>query len=343
MNLYCKNIKINYIAILILVLIDILKINTFKGKRFDRNILYLLKNDSYDYNKIPEFYLNQKLHDDDLMTLQLIDEVEVLESKKVDKPFFNKKSYLDNKIYLNQFSINNQKKLLNIANKLIPRFEKLINKKLYLSKEKHKCSIIKTKGLNINSNCHYDQEHESCYTALFLFKKEGNIPDFIIIDKNIKKKVIKFELGDGVFYNGSNTYHCLDKSIDPECVMYFMSFKYTTNNNYNYNSITYDFQISPSKLLKKSIPNILVYWIVIILSFTIFKNYNALIKLKIFIYLVIINLIILNIYSRVFKKSFDNIILLKFGLVLLFLIINPYIATIYLLYILNTQTFILKD
>ena len=96
---------------------------------------------------------------------------------------------------------------------------------------------MRYEGENAHFNWHYDNEHKSCYRALFLFKKEGLIPDFMYKDINGNIKKIKYDVGDGIFFKGKFTHHGVDKSNDINTIRYVISYQYTTEPNHYHKSL----------------------------------------------------------------------------------------------------------
>ena len=346
-------VKFNYIHIIILIIIDILGLNKLWNERFDRRLLHHLQRGIYNKNKNPEYYLKQKLQINDINKILSIKDIHVKNTRGPNtiSPFFSSfvsggysnKSILN----INNFNTKDKKTLLDIGKKYIPVFEKLINKKLYLTNTKDKCFVLRYEGVNTNFSCHYDNEDKSCYRALFLFKRNGDIPKLIIYDENGKKNKINQEVGDGIFFKGKYTYHCVENNTNEDSLRYIISYQYTTNKNHYHKSLCSTLSYSVQNIIKELLPNIIIYWVVFcIINFTVLKKYNFNIKNDIFLKISIMGLIFLLTISRFLPKFIGtgsplNLgIIFKYYLSLTLFIVDPKVSLVYLLYLLTTENLI---
>ena len=255
-------IGFNYLLILLLVLSDILNINQLWNENYIRRVLHHLQRSLYSPNKIPEIYLDQKLRQQDIIFLQNLKYKNKTNLANTKYPLlsdlvtgiYSKKA----NIFYDDFDIETRKRLKNIGLSLIPKFEKIIKKKLYLSKEV--CFILRYEGENARFNWHYDNEHKSCYRALFLFKKKGDIPDFMYKDKDGEIQRIKYEVGDGIFFKGKFTHHGVNKSNNKNTKRYVISFQYTTEPNHYHKSLC-------SELSDSTIPQTIIQITLILIYF----------------------------------------------------------------------------
>ena len=340
-------IQFNYILILLVILVDIFNLNQLWRENYIRRVLHHLQRSLYNQNKIPEIYLNQKLEKKDIIFL------ENLKYKKKEKLANTKYPFLSDfvtgiytkkpNIFYDDFDYNTKKRLKNIGLSLIPKFEKLINKKLYL--DKNVCFILRYEGENAHFNWHYDNEHKSCYRALFLIKKKGKIPDFMYKDINGKIQYIKYNLGEGILLKGKFTHHCVNKSNNKNTLRYVISFQYTTNPNHYHKSICSELSNTTIfQTIKILLPNVIIYWIITIICLLYFNQFVLKIDIQYLIILGIIFYIYLSKYSNKTPMGYGNkininlIFLLKFITFILLNIISPNEAIVIGFYILLTES-----
>ena len=127
--------RINITPIILLILADILKLNTLWDERFMRRILHHI-NCSYDINKIPEIYIIKNL-----INTKNINKINSLKYKERDS--LSTKSYFLSllfkgqyskraALYYNDFDKPTQIELDKIGNQIKSKLESKINKKLKL-------------------------------------------------------------------------------------------------------------------------------------------------------------------------------------------------------------------
>lgn len=224
--------------IFIFFLLDFTKINDLWGENFHRRILHHLQRGQFNPNKKPWIRLLGKTLSDE--TINFILNIKSDKDKNcmatispyLSKLFggnYSKKCTL----YYNDFDSNTQTKLDKIGEAMIPRLEKLSGKKLYLGNSDFRCVLLRYEGADSTFISHYDTEPGNCYRTLFLVKKEGNVPPFIHYDdKGIPQKEF-FEEGEGLFFQGTKTFHGVGKTNDPNMVRYMIGWQYTTKPKIN--------------------------------------------------------------------------------------------------------------
>jgi hypothetical protein len=344
--------NINYLLILILIMLDLLNINKLWNENYHRRILHHLERGIYNPSKTPEIYLNQKLipkHIEYLQTLKYPKETS--KSAETISPIL---SNLVSGIYStksNLFSINfnknTQDKLEEIANYYIPHFSKVVGKQLYLTKTKDKIFILRYHGNKSSFPWHYDNEHISCYRALFIFKKDGKVPLFKYIDKNNKTISIDTDIGDGLIFKGKNTFHGVNKLDNEQFTRYIISFQYTTEPNHTHKSLCSELSfVTPKKIIKVFLPKILPYWIIALIVYILGKQANINLKINIISFIIIIigltigllylpNKMPINIGTKINKTPS---LIVKYFIILLIHIIYPIETIIYVYYILITES-----
>ena len=348
-------VTINYGYLCFLFVIDICGLNRLWNERYSRRLLHHIQRGVYNKKRIPLFFTNQKLTNSQLEELNSIEEMETLISKgslNTISPFL---SNLFNGIYspksslnINDFNPKNQQTLLKIGNELIPSFEKLINKPLYLTNTNDKCFILRYIGANSKFNWHYDNEHNSCFRAAFLFKKSGNIPDFLIRDINGDIVNIKYELGEGTFMKGKTTFHGVERSSDQNCKRYMILFQYTTDPWHNFKSLCCIFQYPLNQILGEISSNAFVYLFLKIHCYMFFSDYSC--NMDIFTLIFIGAL-----FLAIFKSNQNNIPeyigthvpisvyeLSKYFILLLIHTFSAGESLLYLIYIVSTELLLPK-
>ena len=228
------NFKTLFIIILIFVIIDISTINNLWGENFHRRCLHHLQRVQFNPNKKPFIhFLDKKL---DKSTIDYALKIKIDESKNclqnisssLNKLFggvYSNKCFL----YYNDFDKETQHQLDKIGQSAIPYLEQFSGKKLYLGKSDFRCVLLKYEGLESVFLPHYDTEPAVCYRTLFLFHKEGNPPPFIYYYKNGIKQTKHFDVGEGVFFKGTQTFHGVEKNKDPYMKRYMIGWQYTTD------------------------------------------------------------------------------------------------------------------
>lgn len=346
---------INYAYLCFLFLIDIFGLNKLWNERYSRRLLHHIQRGVYNKKRIPLFFTDQKLTNNQLERLNCIEEIESINSKgslNTLSPFL---SNLFNGIYspksslnINDFSPKNQQTIMKIGNELIPTFEKLINKKLYLTNKNDKCFILRYIGANSKFNWHYDNEHNSCFRAAFLFKRNGNIPDFLIRDINGDIVNIKYELGEGIFMRGKTTFHGVEKSMDQNCKRYMILFQYTTDPSHKFKSLCCIFQSPIYQIFEEISKNIFIYVFLKLHCYMFFSD--SYIKTDVFT-LIFIGALFLTIFKTNQNNIPENIgthvpisvyELSKYFILLLSHIFSPGEAFFYLLYIVSTELLLPK-
>lgn len=229
------NAKNIIVLIILFILIDITGLNNLWGENFHRRILHHCQRSQYNPSKKPWInFLYDKL---DTNTINFITSINITKNNclqnvnpilsKLFGGNYSKKCTL----YYNDFDKDTQKILDNIGRSMIPELEKLSGKKLYLGESSFRCVLLRYEGVDSQFVSHYDTEPNNCYRTLFLVKKEGNIPPFIYNDENSKKHEVNFNVGDGIFFKGTRTFHGVGVSKDPNMKRYMIGWQYSTDNS----------------------------------------------------------------------------------------------------------------
>ncbi len=227
---------VNLTLIILFILIDILVITDLWNEDFYRRFLHHIQKMQHNTNKKPWIvFPDISLYQDEIDILLQISE------KSKDKCLnniskvgaltlggnYSKKCSL----YFNDFNKESQIVLDKIGNRLKPYYEEIIQKKLYLGNSDFRCCILRYEGKDSQFSYHYDTEEYNCYRSIFLIKKNGNISPFTYYDINNKLNKRHLELGKGLFFQGTKTYHGIDPSEDPNSIRYIVGWQYTTDPN----------------------------------------------------------------------------------------------------------------
>ena len=260
--------KCNIILIIIFVIIDCLNINNLWGENFHRRIIHHFQRSDYNPRKVPNIYLLDSFLDE--KQLNTINSIKLNKSNCGNtypflSSFFGGNYSKKSNLYYNDFSKESQKVLDTLGNQIKLKLEKIIGKKLYLGTSSFRCCILRYEGKGSNFDYHYDTEPHNCFRTLFLFKKKGKIPPFVYYDKNKKKQKVNLELGDGIFFQGTKTYHGVDKTEDDNAERYMIGWQYSTDLNIKENSLCSKLRdASITKIISELLPHIILIVIIVI-------------------------------------------------------------------------------
>ena len=227
------NVKTFLLIITLFIIIDITGINNIWGENFHRRALHHIQRGQFNPNKNPEIHFLDKKLDQNIIDYSMNINFET--KKKALQQFspilsklfgggYSNKSFL----YYSDFDNDTQKQLDIMGESMIPYLEKYSGKKLYLGTSDFRCVILKYEGADSEFIRHYDTEPASCYRTLFLIHKEGKPPPFFYYDKNGVKHNKHFDVGEGLFFKGTQTYHGVEPTEDPNMKRYMLGWQYTT-------------------------------------------------------------------------------------------------------------------
>jgi hypothetical protein len=338
MNVYEK--QTNILFILFLILVDILKLNDLWNENFHRRLYNHLKKPYYNKTKIPYIkYLTNMLTADDInyyfVLLQRYNKTKCLQninktlSKLLSGLYSKKCSY-----YYNDFNNEDKLKLDKIGNKMLPKLEKIIGKKLVLCNSDFRAVILVYNGKDTEFTWHYDTEDTHCYRTIILLHKNGNIPKFTYIDKFGNKIVAPIEnIGDGIVFQGTKTFHSLQNvgTTDYNMERIVIGFQYIEY------GITDNHKSLCSELRSKSVietikiltPNIILFFVLSRLIYCILK-YNKL-ELNISTHSLILVVLLLVLLNT--ELGIDIRLNLKYFIFLILTTMNINISLLVLLYV----------
>lgn len=233
-NIYDYNVNIS--LIILYIIIDVFGLLNLWNENFYRRIIHHIQSHVYNKNKKP-WIINSEIK---LSNNQIEFIKEVSENTKKEKGANTLTKYISNlgigahyskksSLYYNDFDNETQKKLDIIGNELKVNFEKNIGKKLFLGTSNFRCCILRYEGNDSNFGFHYDTEETNCYRCIFLFHKRGIISPFCYYDNNGIKQKINFNIGEGIFFKGTKTYHGVEINNDPNSQRYIVGWQYSTD------------------------------------------------------------------------------------------------------------------
>lgn len=345
-----------FLFIIILVLIDITNYNHLWGENFHRRFTHHLQRNEYHPHKKPYINILNKFLDKDKITQinsltlnknNCLSNISSISSKLIGGNYSKKCT-----LYYDDFDNETKNIVDRLGNQIKPKLEKILGRKLYLGTSSFRCCILRYEGKDAEFTCHYDTEPHNCYRTLFLFKKKGKIPKFGYYNENHEYKTLDLELGDGIFFQGTKTYHCVEKSEDSDMSRYMIGWQYTTDPSIKDRSLCSELR---SQKLINVISILLPYFITtIILSIIIKKNFKIDISYNKYLYIITIITILVSTKLPKYlpnkigtRVNFSIIVSLKILLLCFFSTFNLNFALIFYNYIVITEmllpNFLLND
>lgn len=336
------------ILIVIFTMIDLSKVNHLWSENFHRRLLHHFQGNQFNPNKNPWIrfmgktitkeelkYINniKNSKDDGLQNLSPI-------ASKIFGGNYSSKTTL----YYNDFSRDTQIELDKIGNRIKPQLEKLCGKKLYLGKSSFRCVLLRYEGKNAEFTCHYDTEPHNCYRTLFLVNKQGKVPPFIYYNKKGEQIKKQFEVGEGLFFKGTQTFHCVDKSKDDNMKRYMIGWQYSTDNSVTDDSLCSKLRSESKFNLVKMIGPSLIIPLIIGQLFKYYTGFSM--KSSNFKYLIfgtiVSSLLVLNDIFKEYKTIGTKIpinieILLKILIISIISFMNIPIGLLYYNYLILTE------
>lgn len=119
--------------------------------------------------------------------------------------------------------------LSSLGNDVAQRLSAALGETVYLAPKtsSFRAVILRYEGAQASFPWHYDTEHPSCYRALFLYHKEGDIAPLQYLDA--EKNLVSYHLeeGDGWVFKGTQTLHRVPRSKDPQAKRYMLGFQFS--------------------------------------------------------------------------------------------------------------------
>lgn len=252
-----------FYLVLLFIFIDISKINHLWNENLHRRALHHQQGIFFNPNKKPWIkFLKTKMNNESIDYINDIkidknDSIQTL-SPLLSKIFggnYSKKATL----YFNDFDEETQKNLEDIGKTIKPQLEELCGEKLELGNSNFRCVLLRYEGADSEFIPHYDTEPHNCYRTLFLIKKEGNVPPFIHYDEygNPHKKYL--DVGEGLFFKGTRTFHGVGNTGDETMKRYMIGWQYSTDNSIKTKSLCNMFRgASKMEIITTLIPHFII-------------------------------------------------------------------------------------
>lgn len=251
------------LLIALFIFIDIFKLNHLWGENLHRRALHHIQGVFFNPNKKPWIkFLESKMDDSSIeyindINIEKTDSIQTV-SPLLSKIFggnFSKKATL----YFNDFDRETQEKLEEIGKAMIPKLEELCGEKLELGNSSFRCVLLRYEGADSEFIPHYDTEPHNCYRTLFLVKKEGNVPPFIHYDENGVPHKKYLDVGEGLFFKGTRTFHGVGNTGDENMKRYMIGWQYSTDNNVKTKSLCNMFRSATSmEIIITLLPHFLI-------------------------------------------------------------------------------------
>ena len=82
--------------------------------------------------------------------------------------------------------------------------------------------MLRYEGQHASFAWHYDTEPLNCYRTLTLIKANGEIPPFCYINDKHEIEKLDLDLGDTIFFKGTQTYHKVDEIKDANTIRWML-------------------------------------------------------------------------------------------------------------------------
>ena len=125
----------------------------------------------------------------------------------------------------------------NIGNKHIGDYEHASNISLTLGNSSFRGTILMYSGSKSGFGYHYDTEEPTCFRTIYLIRKVGTIPPFSYYDKDNRKIQINLEVGDGIFFRGTTTFHGIEQLNNDDSLRYVSGWQYCGSDHIKIKSI----------------------------------------------------------------------------------------------------------
>lgn len=231
---------------------------------FHRRCLHHLQNGKYNPNKIPlilfpTVMLNNNeieyaLSVADNKKTKCLNNLSKTASRLLGGNYSQKCS-----LYYSDFDALQQERLDAIGERLRIEFEPLVGKPLFLGESNFRCCILRYEGIDSNFKFHYDTEESNCFRCIFLIRKEGNISPFSYVDKDGKIKEKRLDVGEGILFQGTRTYHGVAPNTDPNSIRYVVGWQFSTNLHLKTKSLCDLRDATPMHILSLFAPRILLF------------------------------------------------------------------------------------
>ncbi|CAD7938715.1 unnamed protein product [Amoebophrya sp. A120] len=176
-------------------------------------------------------------------------------------------------IYYDAMNVETKELVDAIGAEVAHELENHIGEKIFLSPKtsSFRACILRYEGEASEFPWHYDTEHPSCYRALFLFHKEGNISPLQYYDSNQELQTYHQEVSDGWIFKGTSTLHRVPRNDDPSSKRYMLGFQFAPEPSLidSHISICSTLrQATPAKILWEFAPCFFICWFAVLFGHT---------------------------------------------------------------------------
>lgn len=225
--------KTNIFLLILFIFSDYTGIWNLWSENVYRRILHHLQS-NYDYNKKPLVHIFKNgltLSDVKYLNNILYTKVGGITSKShVLSSLFGGHYSQKNTLYYNDFNSSTQSRLDYIGNKNLHSYEKISKFPLSLGNSSFRGTILMYAGKNSGFTYHYDTEETNCFRTIYLINKRGKIPPFSYYNEQNELVRIHLNIGDGIFFRGTTTYHGIEKLNNDDSLRYVSGWQYCGDN-----------------------------------------------------------------------------------------------------------------
>lgn len=165
-----------------------------------------------------------------------------------------------NTLYYEDFNKSSRSIMDEIGNKHIQLYNNLTGLDLRLGMSSFRGTILLYEGKESNFQFHYDTEEKTCFRSLFLIDKKGYIPPFTYFDTARQQIDINLDIGDGIFFRGTTTFHGVGPLSDDDSIRHVVGWQYCTYDTQKEHSICSEMRgATPLKIISFFLPGVLQY------------------------------------------------------------------------------------
>lgn len=249
-----NNIISNVVTIILLIVIDLLKLNNVWGESFDRRSYHHLHNNDLDPRRTSW-----------VVSIRNIIQKPTLERLK-HLMYHPKKSSLQTKpklltmtiggyytpvppLYKSDLKPKTLQVLTNIGKSFLPKLKKITGENLVLHNGNLSIFINRYVGNTAEFEWHYDRDSPECYKLLVFLHGAGDYSTFEYFNTKTKKIInVDLKPGDAILFNGKQTYHRVPKSNDVHSQRMTLFFQYKKQNSVIEEKKTFCNQLSDKSL-----------------------------------------------------------------------------------------------
>lgn len=288
--------------IILFVICDLCNLLVLWDENIFRRMLHHLQS-NYNYHKEPYIHIfRNTLSQNDLSKLKSIiynKSNGVTNMSKTLSNLLGGHYSKKNTLYYNDFNESSKCILDEIGMKHIPMYENVTNNKLLLGNSSFRGTILMYEGKESGFKYHYDTEEQTCYRSIYLIYKKGIIPPFTYFNKDNVPVRINLNVGDGIFFKGTTTYHGIESLISETAMRYVVGWQYCTENTKKEYSLCSEMRgATITEIMEIFLPIVYFYYIIMLFFHkSVSMRYNNVVYYESVI-ITIINLYVYPEYAR---------------------------------------------